>query len=396
MQRDWKPARVDGFGVFVAIGGGSTTGKTFTMLRMATGIKKARAAEFANDKRPLAGQILVADTEGGRTHHYADRFDFRVHDMQPPFDPMAFADLAVDAEKQGAACLGIDNFSLEWVGEGGVLDAQEQELAAKVAADRRNLSEVQKRFRHTRASWIAPKRPHNKMMGILLQRRMPIIFCIRASLQEQLQADSGEEDEPGKKAEKRPPVWKPQQDPRFIYEWTVSWTLHPDTPGMPRRDLRGPIGPAFKCEPQHAHIFPDGQHIGEQAGEQLWRWATSGAAAKSAPDPAGDARGSASAGGGDANTGASPSAPTDDDTFPGDKPSKHDSDAKRDATEAAAAKAKSAADDLVAEIAATKPEHVQGLLDHRSNKGRIARLAEAYPAQHGRIMDAAAERMASK
>ncbi len=407
MPISWLPAKVDGFGVFVVMAGTSTTGKTFTLLRMATGIARARAAEFVGDKRPLAGKILVADTEGGRTRHYANQFDFRVWDVTAPFHPGKFEAGIVDAEAQGAAVLLIDNFSLEWSGNGGVLWMQEEELARRIAADNRHwLSEEQKRFKHLRASWIGPKRPHKLMMQSAIQRRMPILFAIRANLVEKTAADDDDEEpqDKSKKKAKTPPEWKPEQDKRFLYEWTVSFTLHPETPGKPRYDL------PFKCEPQHRSLFPEGEFIGEEAGERLWLWANSGARAPGGPASL-PAATSKAAGGGELNTGGSPStsaasgmakhAPDDTaasvarasspaaadagEDFPGDR-------IARDAAQVAAAKASAFADEAIAELRRQRTaKAVHQMLQHKAWKPKMERLQQGHPAEHQRVVDAAAE-----
>ena len=97
----WRQAVCDGFGLFIALAGGSTSGKTYTALRLARGIAGP------------GGRIAVLDTEGGRTSHYAPEFHFFEHRMQEPFAPPRFAEAAKSAEENGFACLVIDNFSLE-------------------------------------------------------------------------------------------------------------------------------------------------------------------------------------------------------------------------------------------------------------------------------------------
>ena len=66
--------------------------------------------------------------------------------------------------------------------------------------------------------------------------------------------------------------WMPICEKRFMYEMTVSFTLTPDRPGVPRLDL------PHKLQEQHRPFFPDGQPIGEQAGAALRAWANGGEA----------------------------------------------------------------------------------------------------------------------
>ena len=105
------------------------------------------------------------------------------------------------------------------------------------------------------------------MMASFIQRTIPIIFCLRAE----------KKTRPDKDGKPIDIGWQPLQDARFIYEWDVSFTFHPDAPGEPRYDL------PHKVEGQHRALFPPGQFIGEAAGEALWHWANSDAAATRSP-----------------------------------------------------------------------------------------------------------------
>lgn len=272
MPIEWRDATVSGFGIFVAIAGGSTSGKTFTALRLGMGLKAPGTHTF------------VCDTEGGRTLHYAKEFQFKHFDMRAPFSAPRFLEVARDAEAAGAGVLIFDNFSLEWIGEGGVHSTFDTLVAEQIERARRrqdeHRSDDQLRMAYAQAVWARVKPPHKAMMSGLLQLRTPIIFVLRAE----------EKTKPGKNGVPENVGWQPIQDKRFIFEWTVSITLHPETPGMPRYDL------PHKIEGQHRALFRDGELIGEAAGEGLRAWARSGAVALST--------------GGDAAKGANPP-PTD-------------------------------------------------------------------------------------
>jgi len=248
---EFRRAARDGVGLFVAIAGGGRTGKTYTALRIAQGIAGP------------AGRIAAIDTEGRRMSHYSDAFAFDVYNMQSPFSPARFSEAAYRAQDAGYAVMVIDSFSLEWAGIGGVLDLHEQELARLGGSPSK--SDI---------AWAAAKRPHKAMVNALLQLTMPVVFCLRAKpVAEHL-------------AEGRAGAIKPVQDKDLFFEWTVALTLHPDTPGQPRYDLKMPDGsPAFKVQEQHRHIFPPGQVITEEAGRLLQEWRNSDAARTAAPPP---------------------------------------------------------------------------------------------------------------
>jgi hypothetical protein len=250
MTFTFKPAKMDGVGLFIAIAGGSRTGKTFSALTLARGIAGPH------------GKIACIDTEGKRMSHYKDKFlradgePFDVHNMQSPFTAERFAEGAKAAEEAGFDCLVIDSFSLEWAGAGGVLHIYDE------AFEKRNFD-----LKQSDLCWRIAKKAHNRMLDDLTQRTIPIIFCLRATEVAKHLAGG---------AENR---WKVQQDRKFLYEWTVALTLHPDTPGMPRYDMADAKNkPLWKVQDQHRHLFPEGKLITSDAGAALQAWRMTDAA----------------------------------------------------------------------------------------------------------------------
>ncbi len=227
-------------GVFVALVGGTNSGKTFSALRLARGIAGP------------TGKIAVLDTEGGRTLHLKEKFEFDVALLEPPFTPDKFAQAAIDAEAAGYAVLVVDSFSMEWVGSGGVLDMQEREL------DRMAGNDFKKRERVKMASWIAPKRLHKSMVNSFLQRTMPIVFAIRGE-ESVKPSDSG--GAPTK-------IFKMQMDHRFAFEVTVSFRLAQESKGV--IDLTD--AKAWKMEHAHQEIFLHGEQLSEEHGQKLADW----------------------------------------------------------------------------------------------------------------------------
>lgn len=238
MSYSYRPAKLEGVGLFIALAGSARTGKTYTALRLARGIAGPD------------GKIAAIDTEGKRMSHYSKEFAFDVYNMRSPFSPMNFAEAAKGAEREGYAVLVIDSFSLEWSGVGGVLSLHEDLFAKANYAQKMN-----------DICWARAKAPHKAMVNELIQCTMPIIFCLRANeVPDHL--GSG---------------WKVEQDKRFLYEWTVGLTLHPDSPGMPRYDLvDAKKKPLWKVQEQHKPLFPPGKLIGEEAGAALAAWRNSG------------------------------------------------------------------------------------------------------------------------
>lgn len=228
---EFKKAVRAGVGLFIGIAGGTGSGKTMSALRLAKGIAGPE------------GKIFALDTEGRRMSHYATDFDFQVADLTPPFRPHRFAEAAEAAEKQGASVLVIDSFSLEWAGEGGVLEWHDE---LKGTDEKKNMS-----------AWIKPKMAHKAMISSFLQRRIPIVLGMRA------------EEKTGVGPGGKPVAmgWTPIGDSRFLFELTTMITLANDKPGRVNYDL------PRKIQRQHLHLFPDGELISEEAGQQLAAWA---------------------------------------------------------------------------------------------------------------------------
>ena len=231
----------EGAGLFVSLTGGTNSGKTFSALTLARGI----AGE--------AGKIAVLDTEGGRTLHLKDKFEFDAAIMSAPFRPSAFSDMAREAETSGYSCLVIDSFSMEWAGLGGVLSWHDEELQRMAGDDHA------KRERVKMAAWIKPKSAHKAMVASLLQRRIPIIFSIR-----------GEESvKPGENGGKPTTVFKSITDKNFPFEVTVAFRLAAAAKGY--IDLSDPA--TWKMEGAHREIFKHGEQISVEHGAALSRWA---------------------------------------------------------------------------------------------------------------------------
>jgi hypothetical protein len=118
----------------------------------------------------------------------------------------------------------IDSFTHEWRGEGGILEWHDSEVETFArAALKRNpdLDEDLARERQNMRAWIAPKRAHRSMVGAFLQRRMPMIFCIRA--EDRVKVGPG-----GKPS---PAGWVPQTNLDFMYDLTCSLVLGAERPG---------------------------------------------------------------------------------------------------------------------------------------------------------------------
>lgn len=253
MPFEFRPAKREQVGLLLGLAGPTSSGKTYSAMRLASGIV-GPGKSFA-----------VIDTEAGRAKHYADDFRFSHCDLMPPFRPGRYLEAIKDAEAAGFAAIVIDSMSHEHAGEGGVVDWQEEELQ-RMAGDNYGRREAMKM-----AAWIKPKMERKRLVSRLLQCRAHVIFCFRA--EEKMAMVKEIKD--GK--ERSVPVsigYQPICAKGFMFEMTASFLLTPDRQGVPQ-----PI----KLEGQHRAIFPDGQEITEQSGAALAAWASGGEAPAPAP-----------------------------------------------------------------------------------------------------------------
>lgn len=90
----------------IAITGPSGSGKSYSALRLATG---------------LGGKIAFLDTENSSGSLYSDKFDFDAMDMHPPYLVTKYIEGINGAVSGGYDTLIIDSLSHAWAGEGGIL-----------------------------------------------------------------------------------------------------------------------------------------------------------------------------------------------------------------------------------------------------------------------------------
>lgn len=245
----FRPAVRENVGLLIGLAGASGSGKTYTAMRLATGIAGGK---------PFA----VIDTEAGRAKHYAEAFKFDHGDLAPPFRPDAYAEAIMAADKAGYPVIIVDSMSHVWAGDGGVLDWQEDELT-RMAGD-----DWKKREAVKMAAWIKPKMSHKHMVQKLLQVRAHLILCFRAEEKiEMVRGDDGKMKIIPKVTSTGLSGWVPVSEKSLPYELTASFLLTADAPGVPK-----PI----KLQEQHRALFPLDKPITEESGRRIAEWAAGG------------------------------------------------------------------------------------------------------------------------
>lgn len=196
--------------LFIGIVGPSSSGKTMSALRLASGIQKV-----------AGGRIAIADTENKRALAYSEMFDFDHIPFEPPFGSLDYLAMLEHAAKSGAKTLIIDSASHEHEGVGGLLDTHESEL------DRIAGNDWKKRQACTMLAWQKPKSARRKLLHGLTRLNMNVIMCFRAK--ETSKPMKGRDG----KTEIVPMGFMPIAGDEFVYEMSMSCLLLPGADGVP-------------------------------------------------------------------------------------------------------------------------------------------------------------------
>lgn len=228
--------------------GPSGGGKTFSDLRLATGIQ-----------RVTGGDIYFIDSESRRALHYADKFKFKHIPFTAPFSPLDYLAAIEHCVKKGAGVVIVDSFSHEHEGPGGVLEMHEEEV------QRMSKGEAAKAERVKMLAWAKPKAARRRLINTLLQLNLGGLIC-------SFRAKEKIKMIPGKEPEQL--GWMPIAGEEFLYEMTVNFLLPPNAGGVPKWDseFTGERS-MMKLPIQFRELFKEARPLDESHGEAMAKWA---------------------------------------------------------------------------------------------------------------------------
>jgi len=233
----FRPAKLEAGQLFIGLFGPSWSGKTYSALRLATGIAGG-------------GKIVGIDTENGRMLHYANKFQFDHALLDPPFSPQRYGEVIKAAAALNPAVIIIDSLTHEHTGEGGVLDMHDAEQAAG---------------KKDPTAWIVPKRARKRLLMDILRLNCHVIVCMRAEDQtEWVKDDKGKLTPVPKRTLSGHVGWIPVVGKEWPYEFTVSLLVTPDALGVPK-----PVKLYEELEPFVSLDRP----LDEATGKALAQWA---------------------------------------------------------------------------------------------------------------------------
>ena len=143
----------------LAVTGASGSGKTFSALRLATGLADGR-------------KVAVIDTENGSASLYSDRFDFDTLDLSPPFTHDKFIAAISAAEGAGYDVLVIDSASHIWE---GILEYK---------------SKLDGRGGNSYTNWADAGNKFKGILDAVLQSKLHVICCLRSKMDHVIDKDS--------------------------------------------------------------------------------------------------------------------------------------------------------------------------------------------------------------
>lgn len=241
--------------LLVGIVGCSSSGKTYSALRLATGMQ-----------RVIGGDIFCIDTEHNRALNYADIFKFRHIPFAPPFGSLDYLRSIEHCVTKGGKIIVVDSMTHEHSGEGGYLWAADQfiEQQCKRHSD---MERWKVEGKYSRSKWIAPAAARKELTNGIVQMGINGIFCYRA--QEKLDDDF------------KPLGWEPETTSRLIYEMQQQFLLLPGSDGIPKfNDATASEKKLIKTPAQFRGWFAQGQRLDEEMGQKMALWA----AGKSIPE----------------------------------------------------------------------------------------------------------------
>ena len=209
----------------VLLSGASGSGKSYSALKIATGIAKE-----------CGSGIAYIGTEGSRNKYYADEFDYDLLELEEPFECEKYIEAIDAAVEAGYKVLIIDSMTHEWKWLNDVHD---------------------KMPGNSFTNWGKLKPRHHKFMDKVLNSPIHIIATARGK------DDWVLEDKNGKQVPKKVGMGQ-QQDKDISYEYTVSLMIAQDTH-------------VASADKDNTKLF-DGRFevLTEKDGARLYEWANKG------------------------------------------------------------------------------------------------------------------------
>lgn len=247
-----RPARRERVPLLIGLTGPSGGGKTFSALRIATGIQQVSG-----------GDIYFIDTESRRALHYADRFEFKHVPFDAPFGSLDYLEAIQFCVKQGAGVVIVDSMSHEHEGPGGLVDLHDS-IVERMAGN-----DYAKRERVNMLAWSEPKTKRRELINGILRLNSNFIFCFRAK-----NSSKPIKNPQTGKNEVVQMGYMPIAGEEFVFEQTLNALLLPGAGGIPTwfPEERGERT-MVKLPEQFRRLADRNKPLDESVGKHLALWA---------------------------------------------------------------------------------------------------------------------------
>lgn len=275
---EYKPAVRTAVPLLIGLNGPSSSGKTFSALRLATGIQ-----------RVVGGDIAGIDTEANRMRHYADLFKFHHVPFGPPFSPLDYLKILEFVVSKGARTIVIDSATHMHDGPGGILEMHADEMEAQRERKRNRRTgdedEDEGGGSNSFSAWAKPKAMLRKFINEMTtgfsrpDLTLNLILCNRAKEKLKLDRRTKKVVELG---------LQPIISPELRYEMTTNILLRNGADGTPtwQTQLQSEQD-VIKLPKAFRQLFAINAQLDEEMGQKMAEWSTGGAAPSAALDPEG-------------------------------------------------------------------------------------------------------------
>jgi hypothetical protein len=224
----------------ILIIGASNSGKTYSALTLACSIGKHPG---------------LVDTENKKSSYYADKFDFSVVYLKPPFTGDRYKGAVEALLDQGCDVIVIDQITYEWGGSGGILNQVNDNPAS-----------------NDFAKWNEPSRRHADFIDYINFIKVPSIICCRAKEQYEIQTN-----EKGKKVPVKiglGPIQRGRNAGEGIeYEFPICFLLDEEHHAKVTADKGGIFGKTVEDEDGKLRVVAEPFIITEDTGRKIMNWA---------------------------------------------------------------------------------------------------------------------------
>lgn len=217
--------------VKIALMSPSGGGKTYSALRLATGMKNELS------KMGVQTKIIMGNTEGSRGRYYANEFEYDIADIPQDADPEVYADFIKFAIDEGYKIMIIDSSTHEW--------KKALKIHQQNGGDFKAFAKVTPR--------------HEKFTSAVADSQIHIISTIRGEDKYEL-----EKNDVGKTTVKKLGVGADQRKD-FEFEFTCTFLIDQKTN-------------TAEAQKDNTHLFESlgAIQLNEQHGADLIKWANSG------------------------------------------------------------------------------------------------------------------------